>query len=396
MVARIPRGSATFFVVLISTLVLVGCGGTTGNMKSTVPNFGCGCGFLYATTTTNQVLAFKLDPNGVPGAPVSVAGPANSSGISSANFDNGMFLYASDPVSNVVDAFAIDNMNGRLTPGSPVAAPGSPAGMTVTGYSMALTYLYAADMTGTINAFAAQNGNLNRIGGFNAGASPVQVAAVSSTQSLKTFLYAPDSADPNGGVYAFAVALDGTLSPVPGSPFATGAIAGPQGIASAGNGPLFVALSNSNQVAGFSADAAGILSSLPGSPYAAGHSPTSVVTASGPSGSGFVYALNSADHTISAYSFNYGTGAVAAVNGSPFPAGTATQGLATYQPNGTDVVPSILYVADQQGKSILAFSINTSTGQLTPLPGSPFAAGAGPVALTTVQLPGNPIAIDPP
>ena len=409
------RGPVGLFAVTLLSVVLAACSMGTGmqNTRNNQPGSsasGCGCGFLYATTTGNQILGFKLDSSGAPGAPVAVSGPTDSPGIASGTFNSGgslstaiELLYLSDPASNAVDVFSIDSNTGALTPfaGSPVVAPGSPNGVAITGYSMALTFLYTADASGTIDAFSATNGSLAPIAGspYSAGHAPSQLAAFSSAQSLTSFIYAPDFADPNGGIYAFLIGLDGTLSAVSGSPFPTGASSGPASIATFNSGPgsgsVFVALSNTDQVAGFAASGSGTLTPFPGSPYPAGHGPSSVATASGP-GVGFIYALNSGDHTISGYSFDFNTGIATPISGSPFPAGTASSGLVSYAPNGAAMTPNVLYVADQPANSIRVFSINPATGQLTPLPGSPFPAGGGPVALTAVTLPGPPPTMDPP
>jgi hypothetical protein len=41
------------------------------------------------------------------------------------------------------------------------------------------------------------------------------------------------------------------------------------------------------------------------------------------------------------------------------------------------------YVANQFSNDVSAYTINATTGALTPVPGSPFAAGAFPVSVTT-------------
>jgi 6-phosphogluconolactonase (cycloisomerase 2 family) len=63
------------------------------------------------------------------------------------------------------------------------------------------------------------------------------------------------------------------------------------------------------------------------------------------------------------------------VAGSPFAAGTNPSAV-TVSPNG-----QFLYVANDGG-NVSAYTITTGTGVLTPVAGSPFPAGANPVALT--------------
>jgi hypothetical protein len=52
----------------------------------------------------------------------------------------------------------------------------------------------------------------------------------------------------------------------------------------------------------------------------------------------------------------------------------------------------MLYAPDPAANAIQVFSANPMTGALTPLMGSPFVAGAAPVALAVVSFP----AVDPP
>jgi hypothetical protein len=52
----------------------------------------------------------------------------------------------------------------------------------------------------------------------------------------------------------------------------------------------------------------------------------------------------------------------------------------------------VLYASDPAANAIQVFSVDPMTGALTPLMGSPFTAGAAPVALAVVSFP----AVDPP
>jgi 6-phosphogluconolactonase (cycloisomerase 2 family) len=74
---------------------------------------------------------------------------------------------------------------------------------------------------------------------------------------------------------------------------------------------------------------------------------------------------------IIGYSLQPHTGAPVALNGSPFPmrAGSIPSGMAAL-PNG-----NLLYVADASG-SIAAFAVDSTTGALKEIHGSPFKAGA--------------------
>lgn len=88
--------------------------------------------------------------------------------------------------------------------------------------------------------------------------------------------------------------------------------------------------------------------------------------------------------TVHSYSVNSSSGALTEVPGSPFNAGLTPIQLAV-DPSGRFV-----YVANSQSDDITAFSVDASTGTLTPLPGSPFPIGTQPSGQQPIAL-----AIDP-
>jgi len=94
---------------------------------------------------------------------------------------------------------------------------------------------------------------------------------------------------------------------------------------------------------------------------------------------GFAYVANNASDNVSAYTIDATTGVLSEVAGSPFAAGT--------DPSSVSVDPSgkFAYVANAQSASVSAYSINTTTGVLSEVPGSPFDAGAGPFSITTTR-----------
>ena len=95
----------------------------------------------------------------------------------------------------------------------------------------------------------------------------------------------------------------------------------------------------------------------------------------------FAYVVNGGAHTVSAYSINSSTGALTQVSGSPFATGTGPQGIAA------DPAGKFLYVANYGaggGNTVSAYMINASSGALTQVSGSPFtigSSGSGPIAL---------------
>jgi 6-phosphogluconolactonase len=88
----------------------------------------------------------------------------------------------------------------------------------------------------------------------------------------------------------------------------------------------------------------------------------------------FAYAANADDNTISAYLIDPITGALAAI-GAPVAAGLSPRAIAV-SPDKQHV-----YVANELSNDISAYAVNAATGELTPIAGSPFAAGINPQAL---------------
>jgi 6-phosphogluconolactonase (cycloisomerase 2 family) len=92
-----------------------------------------------------------------------------------------------------------------------------------------------------------------------------------------TFVYTNNDRTPNT-LSAFAAAVDGSLSPVPGSPFATGGSGGGGSVFASNRittavvkNFLFAGNGGSDNVSAFSIDpVTGVLTSVPGSPFATG------------------------------------------------------------------------------------------------------------------------------
>src|SRR3984957_1293707 len=89
----------------------------------------------------------------------------------------------------------------------------------------------------------------------------------------------------------------------------------------------------------------------------------------------FAYVANQLSNDLSAYAIDSSTGFLTAVAGSPFAAsGTAPVSLVV-DPNG-----QFLYVADDGSNDVSVYSIDSATGALTPV-GVPTPTGSGPDAV---------------
>src|ERR1019366_4787772 len=150
---------------------------------------------------------------------------------------------------------------------------------------------------------------------------------------------------------------------------------------------LLVTNNYGNNVSVFSIDSStGALSEVAGSPFYANSDPSEILIT--PSGK-FVYVTNPGGHgMVTAFSFSNSDGKLTEVSGSPFISGLGAVGLAV------DGSERFLYVANPSASNlppfssttgnISGFNIDSATGALTPILGSPFTStvGTGPSALT--------------
>jgi 6-phosphogluconolactonase (cycloisomerase 2 family) len=184
-------------------------------------------------------------------------------------------------------------------------------------------------------------------------------------------------ANAEGNVSVYQIPSADSITEIPGSPFPAGG--GPVGIAAAQPGLLYIANSQSNNVTGYILDPnTGVPTPLPGSPFPAGTSPSSIEVAPAiypnpAGGATLVIVTNQGSNNVSVYSVA-GNGALAPVPGSPFATGAGPSSSAT----GNALPLTFLYVANSKSSDISGYSIDDATGTLTPLAGFPFALSSSP------------------
>ncbi len=372
-------------VLLGAMLTLVACKLTTSGAGPAPPPGGSN-EYLFATSN-NTVWSFSINTTtGALGTATSVSGPSLSQGIV-AN-PGGTFLYVSDTYMNQVDVFSISS-TGVLSQinGSPYTVGSAPTGNTTTQFAAGLAmdsagkFLYATDLTNNDVAGFTTNsdGTLSVIANspFPTSIEPANVVVDPSNQ----FVYVSDfGSGVLGGVSAFTLnSSSGALTPAPGfSPFTTVAFGEPLGLATIGQS-LYVSENSAtaNSVASLSiiGGTGGLFPIAPA--LAAGSQPAGI--AATPSGK-YLYVANSGETSISGYSVDPTTGALTALNNSPFPATVAPWYL-TIDPSG-----SFLYASNPNDNTITGFTINSSTGALTQFSGSATPAGTVPVSLTTATV----------
>jgi 6-phosphogluconolactonase (cycloisomerase 2 family) len=187
-------------------------------------------------------------------------------------------------------------------------------------------------------------------------------------------------ANAEGSVSAYQVSGKGAVvTELAGSPFPAGS--GPVAIAAAEPGLLYVANSQSNNVSAYTLNPnTGVPTPLSGSPFPAGTTPSSIEVAPPTYPNGFgatlVIVTNARSNNVSVYSVS-GAGGLTPVSGSPFAAGAAPSSSAT----GNYLPLRWVYVANSQSNNISGYSINDASGVLTPLASSPFPAGEQPLSV---------------
>jgi 6-phosphogluconolactonase (cycloisomerase 2 family) len=332
-------------------------------------------------SNTNQISAFQVDSStGLVKATLTpVTGPNTAGGmtLSASNF-----LYVSDFINNSVDAFSVNPSTGALTSvsGSPfMVGPNQGAeGMAV---DPAGKFLFVTQPnTSQVAVFSINStGQLKAVGLYPASSFPVQAVVNPSGN----FLYVSNNQDPLGGISAYSIdSSTGVLTPVSGSPFPTLINGGPIGMAIHPNGKfLYIAMAGTtvdgNQIVVESIDAAtGALSPVPGSPFPTGAVPQSVVF--NPTGT-FLFSANMKDNTVTQFSVDANTGALSPAGGNASTAGSGPFAMAI---NSTGAV---LFVANGLATSIPVFTINSTTGALTGV--APIPSGGGATGLAIVHHP---------
>jgi 6-phosphogluconolactonase len=209
------------------------------------------------------------------------------------------------------------------------------------------------------------------------GTTPVGLAL----HPLKKFLYVVNSL--NDSISIFNVAGDGTLTltgtPTPAGSSPDTAVVDPSGKY------LLVTNSLSNSISVFAIDSgSGALSEVSGSPFFANANPTEIlITHSG----NFVYVTNPGIGMVTAFSFSNGV-LTQVPNNSPVISGAGAAALAV---DGSD---RFLYVVNPRANNpppfastignVAGFTIDSGTGALAPILGSPFTSTVGSAGPTAV------------
>jgi DNA-binding beta-propeller fold protein YncE len=198
--------------------------------------------------------------------------------------------------------------------------------------------------------------------------TPTGVATLPSGAEI--FVAAYDTTANAGYVFAFTVGTGGVLTPVAGSPWATGAGTHPSAAATDPTGAyLYVTDAANGNVLAYTVASGARLS---GSPFPAGNQPSAIVM---DSTAGYAFVANAGDSTVTAYTTS---------NGALKSAGTFTTGL---QPVAIGLDPSknhFLYTANFLGNNVSGFELTNINGPLINTQNTPYASNAQPTAVAAI------------
>ncbi|HLJ24673.1 MAG TPA: beta-propeller fold lactonase family protein [Candidatus Acidoferrales bacterium] len=364
---------------------------SSGSITMTGNSQGAGTVSAYAVDANTGVLTL------VPGSPFS----AGLNPYSIALDPSSKFVYVANRDSNNVSAYAVNSATGALTPvsGSPFAAGLDPNSVAVdpTG-----KFVYVANQrSNTVSAFTldSETGALNPVNGapFPTPPGPTSLTIDPAGKFIYVTMGTYESPAYFGtNVYSIDPA-SGALNNVPGSAFYA---MGPLATAIDPTGKF---LFESFQLNPWWGTQSFLLQSSSGLVTAAAgcNSPCPDTWPSAlavhPSGK-FLYVTDPDSSYVSAETIDTTTGKLGLVPGSPtgdFGHSSVDPVIGPYAtgayPNSIAIDPAgkFAYVANMGSNNISAYTIDGSTGALAPMPGSPFIAGIAPSSLAIASAPAS-------
>lgn len=341
---------------------------------------------VYTATVSNGVISPTGNPLPTGGMPFAIA---ITPSLSTLFLDNN----ASDSIS----AYTI-NSDGSLTAASGTAATGTmPMGMAI---DPAGKFLFVANQgSSNISVYSINGTTLTEVSGspfttIPAGSTVPTLPTAVAVSGTGNFLYVANNF--TGTVSAYSIAASGALTPLGPSPYTVGTAPSGLGIPPSG-GFLYVANTGSNNVSAFAicdkvvtscanpSSPDGTLTQVAGSPFSAGIGPVAIAV---DPAFNFLYVLDKQSSQVSEYSFAPGTGVLSPLSTpsvstglTPFSlvviSGTTGTNVGNTLTNPTDFV----YVANNGASTVSAFTLNTTSGVLTPLGSATSVTGGNPSAV---------------
>jgi 6-phosphogluconolactonase (cycloisomerase 2 family) len=368
-------GSLISVSILLLTILSSGCGGGKSPGSNSSPS-STTQEFLYATGgnqvlgPTNQILGFTIDTStGAIAGPTSIPGPNSALSYSATLAANGSarYLFAYDIANSQIDVYSINPTNGSLA-----VAPGSPFSLGSSASIIPLTGSLAADPAGNfLYVNSVSNGS---------GMSGISAFSVDNATGALTNVAGSPFSDPDepaaiaigaAGTFAYTINLDNTISvftinlstgaltPIAGSPFSISQMNSlPLLTAMPSSGKFFYAATESS-VSAWSIDTtSGALSPVPGSPFAAVDSGDFILGLAVDPAGRFLYVSYGVEPLIAVFSIDPSSGALSPTSFSPV-AVSLPPGNITIDPSGQFLCSAIV-------NTVSTFKINSATGQIEP------------------------------
>ena len=242
-------------------------------------------------------------------------------------------------------------------------------------------YLFALGLNGQIDVFPVNASN-------GIPGSPISTSGPTNSLGMAAMnnqlLYASNPQLPLGSSSIDAWSINvgtGALTTVPGSPFSLGPLSLGEGLA-VDNTAQVLYVGDAGRIDALKADANGVLTTVIGSPFPAG---TNLFLTVDPQDR-FVFASDDTPPgNVLAFTIDTNTGALSAVAGSPFATIPGYVGNTRPFQIVVDSTGNFVYTVLTATNQIAAFSIAAPSGALTAVTGSPFPVGNRPLTLATVN-----------
>ena len=293
--------------------------------------------------------------------------------ISKINLAPPKFLYATEYTAGRIAEYVVNPLTGSLTPTSqgstwahwgPVDIASDPG-----GYRLYVTNYGSHDLDAYF--IYRNSGNLYLVPG-----SPFPLTGIGGKVVVHPsghFVYATSSSSSSStDISAFAVQSNGSLAPVPGSPFSQspgGALAmDPRGqylFVSAFPGSVgAVAVYSINETDGALTPVAGSPFPIPTYPGCTQFCNSGADDLQVDSTGNYIYGALGGEDAIAGFKIDRTTGTLTSLPGSPYAEGTFNTGNTPQDPVGLsiDAGGKSIYVANDEGNSLSIFSLNQTSG----------------------------------
>jgi 6-phosphogluconolactonase len=371
--AALAAKNRAYWMLVAVTLILASLSASCGNSS----NSSSASHNAYVTFPTRGSVALLHlnDSTGVISLGPETPSVQNTSPTGVALDPGKKFLYVGNSADSTLTIFNVGGDGSLTQSGDAIPLGAGPRTLAIDASGKYLLITDTLAQTVSVYSLNAGSGAITFLASYPASPGPTEMA-ISPTSN---FVYISNPTATGGLITAYSLdSGTGTLTPIPGSPFPAGN--GVAGLAvDSGGRYLYAANSSDNTVSAYRISHEtldnGALSAISGSPYLLGTAQTPRAVAIDPSGT-FLYVANAGTNNVSAFSITSSTGQLTTITGSPFSAGTEPV-FVLAEPAG-----KYLYIGNQKSTNITGFSYDSTTGKLTAISGSPFTIPAGPGAMT--------------